>query len=130
MRRRSRSTPGTLGFVKSSGCAALIHRDHPDAEVARSLYRTLSVGPDAALMELKPYTGRMHQLRVHMAHLTRPICGDPRYGGALTLGGRAVPRLMLHARSLSFPHPDGGRRTVEAPPPADFAALAVAAGLT
>jgi RluA family pseudouridine synthase len=104
--------------------------DHPDAEVARSLYRTLSVGPDAALMELKPYTGRMHQLRVHMAHLTRPICGDPRYGGALTLGGRAVPRLMLHARSLSFPHPDGGRRTVEAPPPADFAALAVAAGLT
>jgi tRNA pseudouridine32 synthase/23S rRNA pseudouridine746 synthase len=66
----------------------------------------------------------MHQLRVHLASIGRPIAGDVRYGGALTLGGQAVPRLMLHAASLSFPHPDGEVRRVEAPPPADFAALA------
>ncbi len=71
----------------------------------------------------------MHQLRVHMAHIGRPLAGDPRYGGALTLAGRAAPRLMLHAATLSFPHPDGGRITVEAPLPADFAALKQAAGL-
>jgi 23S rRNA pseudouridine955/2504/2580 synthase len=103
--------------------------DHPDAETARTVYRTLASTEDAALVELKPVTGRMHQLRVHLAHLGRPIVGDVRYGGALTLGGQAVPRLMLHARALTFPHPDGGLKTIEAEPPEDFAGLAEAAGL-
>ena len=53
----------------------------------------------------------------------RPLIGDVRYGGALTVAGRAAPRLMLHAARLSFPHPDGGVTTVEAPAPADFADL-------
>lgn len=103
--------------------------DHPDAESARTLYRTLAAADDAALVELKPVTGRMHQLRVHLASIGRPIAGDARYGGALTLGGRSVPRLMLHARSVTFPHPEGGRRTIEAPIPEDFAKVAQAAGL-
>lgn len=107
-------------------CAA----DHPDAEAALSYYRTLAATDDAALVELKPVTGRMHQLRVHMAHLGRPICGDPRYGGAMTLGGRPVPRLMLHALSLRFPHPQGGELEITAAPPADFAEMAAAAGLS
>ena len=71
----------------------------------------------------------MHQIRVHMAHLGRPLLGDVRYGGALAVGGAAAPRLMLHARALEFPHPDGGRRRVEAPTPADFLTLAAALGL-
>jgi tRNA pseudouridine32 synthase/23S rRNA pseudouridine746 synthase len=96
---------------------------HPDAESAVTGYRTLAAGEEAALMELRPHTGRMHQLRVHMAALGRPIAGDSRYGGALMLGGAAVPRLMLHAKALSFPHPDGGERTIAAPLPADIAAL-------
>jgi RluA family pseudouridine synthase len=98
--------------------------DHPDAETAQTRYRTLAATDAAALVELNPETGRMHQLRVHLASIGRPIAGDVRYGGALTLGGQAVPRLMLHAASLSFPHPEGDVRRVEAPPPADFAALA------
>jgi tRNA pseudouridine32 synthase/23S rRNA pseudouridine746 synthase len=65
----------------------------------------------------------MHQLRVHLAHLGRPIAGDARYGGALVVGGHAVPRLMLHAAALKFPHPSGGEKRVEAPVPADMAAL-------
>ena len=40
-----------------------------------------------------------------------------------------APRLMLHAAKLSFPHPEGGTTTVEAPPPADFAGLRAALGL-
>ena len=103
--------------------------DHPDAEPALSRYRTLKTGEGAALVELSPETGRMHQLRVHLASLGRPICGDVRYGGALTLAGRPVPRLMLHAAALEFPHPEGGRRRVEAPPPADFQEVLAAAGL-
>ena len=104
--------------------------DHPDAQTALTRYRTLAAGPLAALVEARPETGRMHQIRVHLAHLGRPIAGDARYGGALTLGGRPVPRLMLHAAALEFPHPDGGTRRLEAPPPADFADLSTALGLS
>ncbi len=100
--------------------------DHPDAQAASTRYRTLAAAPQAALIECEPETGRMHQIRVHLAHLNRPLAGDARYGGPLTLAGRAVPRLMLHAAALEFPHPDGGRRRLEAPPPADFADLRAA----
>ena len=103
--------------------------DTPGAQLSQSRYRTLAATEEGALVELSPLTGRMHQLRVHMAHIGRPLAGDQRYGGALTLAGRAAPRLMLHASTLTFPHPDGGRVTVEAPLPADFVALKVAAGL-
>jgi tRNA pseudouridine32 synthase/23S rRNA pseudouridine746 synthase len=97
--------------------------DHPDAESADTGYRTMESDEEAAFVELRPHTGRMHQLRVHMASIGRPIAGDPRYGGAFRLAGAAVPRLMLHARHLEFPHPDGGTRIVEAPVPADIGSL-------
>ena len=99
-------------------------RDHPDALATFTRYRTLAASDTAALVELAPRTGRMHQLRVHMASIGRPIAGDPRYGGVLVLAGAPVPRLMLHAAAIVFPHPSGGERRVEAPVPADMAALA------
>ncbi|MGZ6013590.1 MAG: RluA family pseudouridine synthase, partial [Caulobacteraceae bacterium] len=104
--------------------------DHADAETARSRYRTLAEAPGCALVELDPETGRMHQLRVHLAHIGRPIAGDARYGGALVVGGHAVPRLMLHAAALSFPHPSGGVKRIEAPIPADMAGLISELGLS
>jgi tRNA pseudouridine32 synthase/23S rRNA pseudouridine746 synthase len=105
--------------------------DHPDAEAALSRYRTLGRGKlGISLVELSPETGRMHQLRVHLAHIGRPILGDPRYGGALAAAGLPAGRLMLHAQSLEFPHPAGGLRRVLASPPADFLALMERAGLT
>jgi tRNA pseudouridine32 synthase/23S rRNA pseudouridine746 synthase len=107
-------------------CAA----DHPDAETALSRYRTLAEGPAAALMELSPETGRMHQLRVHLGAIGRPIAGDARYGGALVLSGEPAPRLMLHASALQFPHPAGGLKRIEAPIPADMSALIAALGLS
>jgi len=103
--------------------------DEPGAQASTSLYRTLSAAGDAALVELSPLTGRMHQLRVHMASIGRALVGDARYGGALTLAGAPAPRLMLHAWKLTFPHPEGGERAVSAPPPEDFVRLTRAAGL-
>jgi len=103
--------------------------DHPEAETARSRYRTLASTDGAALVELSPDTGRMHQLRVHMASIGRPIAGDSRYGGALMLGGAPAPRLMLHAASLVFPHPDGGERRISAPIPDDMTAVLDRLGL-
>lgn len=95
----------------------------PGAQGAVTRYRTLAADDHAALVELVPRTGRMHQLRVHLASIGRPIVGDARYGGALVLAGMPVARLMLHARSLAFPHPAGGERRIEAPVPADMQAL-------
>jgi tRNA pseudouridine32 synthase/23S rRNA pseudouridine746 synthase len=103
--------------------------DHADAETARSRYRTLAEAPGAALLELDPETGRMHQLRVHLAHIGRPIAGDARYGGALVVGGHAIPRLMLHATALTFPHPSGGETRLVASVPADMISLVSALGL-
>ena len=103
--------------------------DHPDAEAARTRYRTVSHGPAAALLELEPETGRMHQIRVHLAAIGRPIAGDARYGGALALAGEPVPRLMLHALALRFPHPAGGEKRLEAPMPDDMAKLVAKLGL-
>lgn len=103
--------------------------DTPGAQGSQSRYRTLAAGPEGAVVELEPLTGRMHQLRVHMAHIGRPLIGDVRYGGALTTPFGPAPRLMLHAAKLTFPHPEGGTTTVEAPPPEDFAKLKTALGL-
>lgn len=104
--------------------------EHPDAEAAATRYRTLAEAPGVALMEMSPVTGRMHQIRVHLAHLGRPILGDARYGGALMLGGAPVPRLMLHAAALEFRHPDSGKMLrLTADPPQDFAILCERAGL-
>ncbi len=61
----------------------------------------------ACHLELIPYTGRQHQLRVHVAELGCPILGDQLYGGQQEsqIQGNPYPRMMLHARSLKFCHP-------------------------
>lgn len=107
----------------------VVEPDHPDAQPARTTYRTLAAVDGAALIEARPKTGRMHQIRVHLASIGRPIAGDVRYGGALAVSGHAAPRLMLHAMALRFPHPRLGEMELAAPWPADFAALAEALGL-
>jgi 23S rRNA pseudouridine955/2504/2580 synthase len=89
-------------------------------QTARTRYRTLSASGTAALVKLEPETGRMHQLRVHLAAIGRPIAADGKYGGLFTLGEVAIPSLMLHAAALEIPHPEGGRRRFEAPLPPAF----------
>lgn len=103
--------------------------DHPDAESAETRFRTLASSGEAALLEVFPRTGRMHQIRVHLASIQRPIAGDAWYGGALVVGGQPAPRLMLHAAALTFPHPEGGQMTLHAPLPEDFRTLLDGLGL-
>ncbi|MBU1125765.1 MAG: RluA family pseudouridine synthase [Candidatus Omnitrophica bacterium] len=67
---------------------------------AKTLYRTLTRFNDLSLVELRPYTGRTHQLRVHLAHIGHPILGDEKYSQNNDFG-----RLYLHARLLGFVHP-------------------------
>jgi 23S rRNA (cytosine1962-C5)-methyltransferase len=68
---------------------------------------------DRALVELRPETGRTHQLRVHLSHAGAPIVGDESYGGV------SAERLFLHARDLAFSNP---AVRAHAPVPASFAA--------
>jgi tRNA pseudouridine32 synthase/23S rRNA pseudouridine746 synthase len=95
----------------------------PDGQPALTRYRTLAATEHAALLELSPETGRMHQLRAHCAAIGRPIAGDAKYGGLFSIGGVSVPGLMLHAARLDIPHPEGGRACFEAPPPPGFTSL-------
>ncbi|MCJ2015270.1 RluA family pseudouridine synthase [Methylobacterium sp. J-076] len=89
----------------------------PDGDPALTHWRVLGRGGGLAWLELKPVTGRTHQLRVHCAESGWPILGDPIYGGA--------PRgsdLHLHARALSIPlYPKRDAISVEAPAPGHVA---------
>lgn len=89
-------------------------------QAALTRYRTIAKSALAALLELEPLTGRMHQLRAHLAFVGRPIAGDGKYGGLFEIGGTAIPGLMLHAASLELPLPAGGTSTFSAPPPEQF----------
>ncbi len=78
------------------------------ARLARARYRVLARREDRALVELRPATGRTHQLRAQLAAAGAPIAGDVLYGGA------PATRLMLHATTLGVL----GRRFVSPAPPA------------
>lgn len=58
-------------------------------------------------LEVRPWTGRSHQIRVHLASLGHPILGDPLYAHPEALA--LAPRLMLHAERLALAHPADGR---------------------
>ncbi|OQA86347.1 MAG: Ribosomal large subunit pseudouridine synthase D [Lentisphaerae bacterium ADurb.Bin242] len=92
---------------------------------ARSAYRVVREGVlggiPASLVEVRIYTGRTHQIRVHMAFLGHPVAGDTVYGGARKL---PASRQMLHAWKLEAPHPVTGKiLSFEAPWPDDFNAM-------
>jgi len=81
-------------------------------------YKVIKSTPKYSLLELKPTTGRTHQLRVHLAEQGHPIVGDPLYGT-----GAFGDRLYLHALSLEITTPDRERRTFTAPLPDEFELL-------
>ena len=84
-----------------------------------------------ALMSLKPVTGRQHQLRAHMAILGHPILGDEKYPSGVPLPEGIAPQLYLHARRISFPHPNGeGVVDVTAPLPPHMDAAFAAFGFS
>jgi len=82
------------------------------ADHAVTNYRTVEqAGMALSWLELEPYTGRMHQLRVHTAHLGCPIIGDPKYFEAdqnWEFPSGMQNRMHLHARRIIIPHPDRG----------------------
>ena len=81
---------------------------------AQTGFKVVAQGDGAALVEARPFTGRTHQIRVHLAHCGLPIVGDSTYGGV------AAPRMMLHCSSMAFEGRDGRVITVTARPDEEY----------
>jgi RluA family pseudouridine synthase len=97
----------------------------PDAKPAQTSYELVETFARASLVSVKPHTGRRHQIRVHMASIACLLFIDPLYGGRNRYpeDKPVIERLSLHAHKLSFPLPNGERRTFSAPLPGDMEAL-------
>ncbi len=77
----------------------------PQGRDAQTYYKVLKETPKFSYLELKPKTGRTHQLRVHLSALGHPIVGDNLYGGK-----RLLKRQFLHATALEFTSPSSGEK--------------------
>lgn len=103
----------------ASSIIRMIVRVHPEGKPSRTFIKPLIYFPDTdtTLIEASPYTGRQHQIRVHLFHVKHPIVGDPIYGqdekDAVRFLDREMSseerfvntgasRLLLHAHSLEF----------------------------
>jgi 23S rRNA pseudouridine1911/1915/1917 synthase len=95
----------------------------PNGKPAQTHYKVLQTGERYSLVELRPVTGRTHQLRVHLAQQDHPIVGDTLYGG------EPADRTYLHALSLEITLPSGERKTFTAPLPPEFNAKINDSGL-
>jgi 23S rRNA pseudouridine1911/1915/1917 synthase len=115
-------------FTAQSGSLESFLSRHPSSRTrftvsgqgrwASTQFRVLESLMGAAYVEVRPLTGRSHQIRVHLAHMGHPVMGDTVYGA---LERPLARRQMLHAKSLMVTHPKTGRRIKwEAPIPADF----------
>ncbi|MBI2096591.1 MAG: RluA family pseudouridine synthase [Candidatus Sungbacteria bacterium] len=104
------ASPTKIGIEKSGS-----RLKNPKEAVTE--YKVLKEYPGAALLEVKPKTGRMHQIRVHLASIGHPVAGDTVYGGK-NVCLKDLGRYFLHASSLSFSFREGQRLTfsVDLPP--------------
>jgi len=115
--------------------------DHPlasepgaERKPARTRVQPLACFERYTLVEATPHTGRTHQIRRHLKHLSHPVIGDTRYGsGEHNRAFRerfGLHRLALHAARLAFSHPRSGERLdVRAPVTADLSEPLQAMGL-
>ncbi|QMW22168.1 RluA family pseudouridine synthase [Sandaracinobacteroides saxicola] len=100
-----------------------MHVDESGGQSAKSRFRRIDRAADrCALLEMQPFTGRTHQLRVHAAAIGHPIVGDGKYGGKEAfLTGGISRKLHLHARRLIIGLPDGDTLDIRAGLPEHFA---------
>jgi 23S rRNA pseudouridine1911/1915/1917 synthase len=84
---------------------ALMSIDTSEPREARTHFEIVRTLHDTTLLRIELDTGRTHQIRVHMAAIGHPVCGDRTYGGSMRFGLR---RQFLHASRLSFEHPVTG----------------------
>jgi 23S rRNA pseudouridine1911/1915/1917 synthase len=112
----------TLWKDEAKNLVQVVPDGTPDGQPARLSFRVLGQAGKSTLLELRPITGRSHQLRVQLASRGLPIVGDRKYGACSSLAASdGGPRVALHAKSLTFTHPTRPEAiSVSAPVPTDW----------
>ncbi|MCG8476348.1 MAG: pseudouridine synthase [Cytophagales bacterium] len=116
----------------------IVKIDFREGKAAETVFNTIEGYKHHTLVEARPRTGRMHQIRIHLSSLKAPIVSDEKYGGqpfflskikrkyAAGKYGEEQPlikRFALHARRIDFLGLDGQPLSIEAPYPKDFQVL-------
>jgi 23S rRNA pseudouridine1911/1915/1917 synthase len=115
---RSGTIDAAIGRHRRDRTLISIDTDVP--REARTHFEVERLLPQAALLRVRLETGRTHQIRVHMAAIGHPVCGDRPYGGPARYG---LTRQFLHAARLAFEHPiTGAPVDVRSQLPADLVA--------
>jgi len=100
------------------GVTRAVNQPFPSARESLLRYRLLEAGQAASLVEVRPVTGRRHQIRAQLALAGHALLGDVKYGSAQRLPDH---RIALHAFALELAHPVGGKPLrLETAPPADW----------
>jgi 23S rRNA pseudouridine1911/1915/1917 synthase len=115
---RSGTIDAPIGRDRRDRLLMSIDTDTP--REARTHFEVERMLPASTLLRVALETGRTHQIRVHLAAIGNPVCGDPQYGEA---GAYGLARQFLHAARLAFPHPvTGDEVDCRSPLPADLQA--------
>ncbi len=109
-----------LGIVGKTGKKKKFGAVLSGGDPAETRFQCLGTSAGVYLIAALPITGRTHQIRVHLSELGLPILGDPFYAGEVGFSGQGL-RVMLHAASLQFRHPQTSEdMLIQCPPPEDF----------
>lgn len=117
-------TPGESGRIDAPIArereSIIVRCVREDGQPSVTVYRRLESTGKYSLMEVRPETGRTHQIRVHFSHIGHPLAGDDMYGGSRLEIGRQA----LHCGELTFTEPASGEKiTVKSPIPHDMESL-------
>jgi len=116
---RAGTIDAPLGRDRDRRTAVSTRTDRPRDAVTH--FEVIELLPRTALLEVRLETGRTHQIRAHLAAVGHPVCGDPRYGGAVAGRRLGLTRQFLHSAQLMFDHPCTGERLLcESKPPAEL----------
>ena len=96
----------TSYLAEDENYAVYATTDSTKGRLAQTAYNVVKEKKALSLVEVVPLTGRKNQIRVHFAGIGHPIAGDTKYG----IGDDKLPRMALHARSISFDHPFSGKK--------------------
>lgn len=111
-----RSESGTVTApIARCPLPSLLRKIDPGGKPCVTEYRVLGHGTETSMLELRPITGRTHQLRLHCAYLGCPILGDPQYGSKESMDFSAslgIPSQLLCAKRLEFTHPITGEHMI------------------
>ena len=112
------SEPQRIDLPIGRADGSVIMREvRPDGKNAVTVIKPLKCMNNCTLLEIRLETGRTHQIRVHLSHISHPLAGDDMYGGSRKL----IARQALHCGKMSFIHPISGENvTVSADMPEDM----------